>query len=207
MSVNSEYTKYIVMVLIVIVGAYGVWSLYLNPSRPQGMEIRFPDNKVTVPMPSYLTFYDSSLPSDFNYSWALGLRAEFFVSVNVTEYSKSTTQEKTIIQFTAKNSVKNWLNTVQMPNIVRNMMKFILDMSLPEIGNRIKSGFYWGGGIGRSYVTYLFKQSMINPSDPFLSLTLFGEYAQQSSIVWEIVFKLPVTGTDYEVIFTRMPKT
>lgn len=158
-------------------------------------------------MPQFYTFYDLELPPDFNYSWALGKTAVFLIPVNASEYAKGTIQEQTILQFHDKQSVKNYFDTLQMPNIVRGMMKYILGMNFTELYNRIKYGFHWGGGQNSpQWATYVFTASIYGYDEAYVKLTLYNDYGKPQSMVWELIIKLPTIGTDYEVTFTRCPK-
>lgn len=215
MSFSNKYSKYIVLVIIVIAGAYGVWSLYLNPSRPQGMEIRIllsasGGNFI------YQTVYDTALPSDLNYtSIYMNNRVEFIAPVNASEYAKGITNEQIIRQFNDKQSLKIWLDTVQMPNFIRNTLKALLDISIPEL-NKIytdpNQGIRTIGGMSQlsaiGGATYIFSGLIYAYENPILTLKLCEDYVipHNQKMVWELVIKLPKTGTDYEVIFTRMPK-
>ena len=123
------------------------------------------------------------------------------IPLNVNEYSKESIPEETINHFNNTDSIKIWLETIKIPNIIRNTIKFLLGKDKYE-----SRSVSWGAGNTPGYISYLIKEAMSPSGDTEIILRQqvgWGEV--NAKVIWELFILKPLTGHDYLVTFTRMP--
>src|SRR5512136_2048506 len=127
MSAAGKYSKYIVLFFLICVLAYGLKIFVLDPGNPQN-----PQNKLMISCGSE-KYNDYELPSNLNYSKLFSSSIGFSVMVNTSDYAKGTSIEKVVKTYHNVSSIKEWLNSIRMLNIIRNQFKWMLDSSREQI--------------------------------------------------------------------------
>ncbi|MBN1683734.1 hypothetical protein JW865_09315 [Candidatus Bathyarchaeota archaeon] len=211
MSEGRNYNAYIALIFFIIIAAYGIKIFYLDPDNPLN-----PQNRVSIRIGTDL-YYDDDLPSTLNYTKLFTASSlGFDVKVDPSDYANGTMLENTVKTYQNVSSIKEWLDTINMLNIVRNQFKWMLDSSSEQIVSAkfpsysnistIKTVYSQFPTTAYSYViNHRFRLIIEEDGSETISLRQV-DGRDQIDFIWEIVVKRPVNGSDYEVTLTRMPK-